>query len=50
MVRISLGAFSFFVPLLTTTGFTNLALILTGFLVVSSMSEARQACRPDARG
>lgn len=37
VVRISLGIFSFFVPLLTSTGFTNLAWILTGFLVVSGI-------------
>jgi inositol transporter-like SP family MFS transporter len=37
IVRISLGGFSFFVPLLTATGFTTLAWILTGFLVVSGV-------------
>ncbi|WP_284053014.1 MFS transporter [Stakelama marina] len=37
MVRISLGIFSFFVPLLTATGFTTLAWILTGFLVISGI-------------
>ena len=37
IVRVSLGVFSFFVPLLTATGFTTLALILTGFLVVSGV-------------
>ena len=35
IVRIGLGMFSFFVPMLTATGFTNLAWILTGFLAVS---------------
>ena len=35
VVRVSLGAFSFFVPALTATGFTTLAWILVGFLVVS---------------
>lgn len=35
IVRISLGVFSFFVPMLTATGFTNLAWILIGFLVIS---------------
>lgn len=35
IVRISLGAFSFFVPMLTATGFTTLAWILTGFLALS---------------
>lgn len=37
IVRISLGVWSFFVPALTATGFTNLAWILTGFLVVSAI-------------
>ena len=36
VVRISLGIFSFYVPLLTATGFTTLAWILTGFLVASA--------------
>jgi inositol transporter-like SP family MFS transporter len=36
VVRISLGVFSFYVPLLTATGFTTLAWILTGFLVASA--------------
>lgn len=37
VVRIGLGVFSFFVPLLTATGFTTLAWILTGFLVASAI-------------
>ncbi len=37
IVRISLGVFSFFVPMLTSTGFTTLAWILTGFLVISGV-------------
>lgn len=37
VVRIGLGFFSFFVPALTATGFTTLAWILTGFLVVSGL-------------
>lgn len=37
VVRIGLGIFSFFVPLLTATGFTTLAWILTGFLVASGL-------------
>jgi inositol transporter-like SP family MFS transporter len=37
VVRIGLGLWSFFVPLLTATGFTRLAWILTGFLVVSGL-------------
>ena len=37
IVRIALGVFSFFVPMLNATGFSNLAWILTGFLVVSGV-------------
>lgn len=37
IVRIGLGVWSFFVPLLTASGFTQLAWILTGFLVVSGI-------------
>jgi inositol transporter-like SP family MFS transporter len=37
VVRVSLGIFSFFVPWLTSTGFTTLAWILTGFLVASGL-------------
>jgi MFS transporter, SP family, inositol transporter len=37
IVRIGLGIFSFFVPMLNATGFSNLALILTGFLVASGI-------------
>jgi inositol transporter-like SP family MFS transporter len=37
VVRIVLGVFSFFVPLLTATGFSTLAWILTGFLFVSGL-------------
>ncbi|TCJ39104.1 MFS transporter [Parafrankia sp. BMG5.11] len=37
VVRITLGFFSFFVPILTSTGFTHLAVILTGFLIVSGL-------------
>jgi MFS transporter, SP family, inositol transporter len=36
-VRITLGVFSFFVPMLTATGFTTLAWILTGFLAISGL-------------
>jgi inositol transporter-like SP family MFS transporter len=36
-VRIGLGLWSFFVPMLTATGFTALAWILVGFLVVSAL-------------
>ena len=35
VVRIGLGIFAFFVPWLTATGFTTLAWILVGFLVIS---------------
>lgn len=37
IVRIGLGCWSFFVPVLTSTGFTTLAWILTGFLVASGV-------------
>ena len=37
VVRIGLGLWSFFVPVLTRTGFTRLAWILTGFLGVSGL-------------
>jgi MFS transporter, SP family, inositol transporter len=37
IVRVTLGVFSFFVPMLTATGFTTLAWILTGFLVISGV-------------
>jgi MFS transporter, SP family, inositol transporter len=37
IVRISLGVFSFFVPMLNAQGFSKLAWILTGFLVVSGV-------------
>jgi inositol transporter-like SP family MFS transporter len=37
IVRIGLGFWSLFVPVLTATGFTRLAGILTGFLIVSGV-------------
>jgi inositol transporter-like SP family MFS transporter len=37
VVRVGLGLWSFFVPVLTATGFTTLAWILTGFLVASGL-------------
>lgn len=37
IVRIGLGFWSFFVPVLTATGFTTLAWIMTGFLVASGL-------------
>lgn len=37
IVRIGLGIFSFFVPMLTATGFSTLAWILTGFLMASGI-------------
>ena len=49
VVRISLGAFSFFVPMLTATGFTNLAWILTGFLVISGLVGAVWAPRNEGK-
>ena len=59
IVRIGLGLWSFFVPVLTATGFTRLAWILTGFLVVSGVigvagrrgmkgSHSRRSRRTDA--
>jgi MFS transporter, SP family, inositol transporter len=36
IVRVGLGVFSFFVPVLTSTGFSTLAWILVGFLVASA--------------
>ena len=37
IVRVGLGLWSFFVPVLTATGFHTLAWILTGFLVASTL-------------
>jgi inositol transporter-like SP family MFS transporter len=37
IVRIGLGIFSFFVPMLTSTGFTTLAWILVSFLAISAL-------------
>jgi MFS transporter, SP family, inositol transporter len=37
VVRIGLGLWSFFVPVLTATGFTKVAWILTGFVALSSL-------------
>jgi inositol transporter-like SP family MFS transporter len=37
VVRITLGFWSFFVPILTATGFSTLAWILTGFLFLSGL-------------
>ena len=37
IVRVGLGCWSFFVPVLTSTGFQTLAWILTGFLVASGV-------------
>ncbi|WP_380879257.1 minor myo-inositol transporter IolF [Sphingomonas sp. DBB INV C78] len=48
-VRIGLGIFSFFVPLLTATGFTKLAWILTGFLVISGAIGIRWAPRNEGK-
>ncbi|WP_313433784.1 MFS transporter [Novosphingobium sp.] len=49
IVRISLGVFSFFVPMLNATGFTNLAWILTGFLVISGIIGALWAPRNEGK-
>lgn len=49
VVRISLGIFSFFVPMLNATGFTNLAWILTGFLVISGVIGALWAPRNEGK-
>ena len=49
IVRISLGIFSFFVPMLNATGFTNLAWILTGFLVISGVIGAIWAPRNEGK-
>lgn len=49
IVRICLGFFSFFVPALAATGFTNLAWILTGFLVVSGLIGAVWAPRNEGK-
>lgn len=49
IVRITLGVFSFFVPMLTATGFTNLAWILTGFLVISGLVGAFWAPRNEGK-
>ena len=49
VVRISLGAFSFFVPMLTATGFTTLAWILVGFLAMSGLIGAIWAPRNEGK-
>jgi MFS transporter, SP family, inositol transporter len=49
IVRIGLGIFSFFVPMLTATGFTTLAWILVGFLVVSGLIGALWAPRNEGK-
>jgi inositol transporter-like SP family MFS transporter len=49
IVRIALGVFSFFVPTLNNTGFTNLAWILTGFLVISGLIGAFWAPRNEGK-
>ncbi|MGW8375957.1 MFS transporter [Streptomyces sp. ODS28] len=48
VVRIALGFWSFFVPVITATGFQNLALILMGFLLVSGVIGVLWG--PDNRG
>ncbi len=49
VVRIGLGLWSFFVPVLTATGFGRLAWILTGFLVVSGLIGAIWAPRNEGK-
>jgi inositol transporter-like SP family MFS transporter len=49
VVRIGLGLWSFFVPVLTSTGFTTLAWILTGFLVASAAVGLRWAPRNEGK-
>jgi inositol transporter-like SP family MFS transporter len=49
IVRIGLGLWSFFVPVLTRTGFTRLAWILTGFLCVSGLIGAIWAPRNEGK-
>jgi inositol transporter-like SP family MFS transporter len=49
IVRIALGVFSFFVPMLNNTGFANLAWILTGFLVISGVIGAFWAPRNEGK-
>jgi inositol transporter-like SP family MFS transporter len=49
VVRISLGVFSFFVPLLTATGFATLAWILTAFLVISGVIGVAWAPRNEGK-
>lgn len=48
VVRITLGFWSFFVPVVTATGFQNLAFILIGFLLVSGVIGVLWG--PDNRG
>ena len=49
VVRVSLGLFSFFVPMLTATGFTTLAWILVGFLAMSGLIGAIWAPRNEGK-
>src|ERR1700761_124988 len=49
VVRISLGFWSFFVPILTASGFHTLAWILTGFLVVSGVIGVSGAPRNEGK-
>lgn len=49
IVRITLGIFSFFVPMLTATGFTTLAWILVGFLAISGLIGALWAPRNEGK-
>ena len=49
VVRITLGFWGFFVPVLTATGFTRLAWIMTGFLAVSGLIGAIWAPRNEGK-
>ena len=49
IVRVCLGLWSFFVPVLTATGFTRLAWVLAGFLVVSGVIGAVWAPRNEGK-
>ncbi len=50
IVRISLGVWSFFVPILTATDFRTLAWILTGFLAASGLVGVLWAPRNEGKG
>ena len=49
VVRITLGFWSFFVPILAATGFHTLAWILTGFLLISGLIGVAGAPRNEGK-